>query len=188
LVDGAAIMNQVPLQRTSFGPYARAMVRICKEESFHQRQGFQIMMVMANGSDDQRRMAQDALNRFWYPSLMMFGPSDSESVHSSQNMAWKIKMNTNDELRQKFVDETAPQAEYLGLEIPDPELRWNEDRGHYDFSEPDWAEFYEVLKGNGPCNTERMTARQKAWDDGAWVREAMLAHAEKKRAKKVAAE
>ena len=188
LVDGAAIMNQVPLQRTSYGPYARAMVRICKEESFHQRQGFDIMMKMANGTEAQKHMAQDALNRFWYPSLMMFGPSDAESVHSSQNMAWKIKMNSNDELRQKFVDETAPQAAYLGLTIPDDKLAWNEDKGGYDFSEPDWSEFYAVLKGNGPCNTERMAARNKAWEDGAWVRDGMLAHAAKKRARAVAAE
>ncbi|WP_299672954.1 1,2-phenylacetyl-CoA epoxidase subunit PaaA [uncultured Roseobacter sp.] len=188
LVDGAAIMNQVPLQRTSFGPYARAMIRICKEESFHQRQGFDIMMKMANGTEAQRRMAQDALNRFWYPSLMMFGPSDKDSVHSSQSMAWKIKMNTNDELRQKFVDQTVPQAEYLGLTVPDETLMWNEEKGGYDFAEPDWAEFHDVLKGNGPCNAERMRARNKAWDDNAWVREGLMAHAAKKRAAKVAAE
>ncbi|WP_300056524.1 1,2-phenylacetyl-CoA epoxidase subunit PaaA [uncultured Roseobacter sp.] len=188
LVDGAAIMNQVPLQRTSFGPYARAMIRICKEESFHQRQGFDIMMKMANGTEAQRRMAQDALNRFWYPSLMMFGPSDKDSVHSSQSMAWKIKMNTNDELRQKFVDQTVPQAEYLGLTVPDETLTWNEEKGGYDFAEPDWAEFHDVLKGNGPCNAERMRARNKAWDDNAWVREGLMAHAAKKRAAKVAAE
>ncbi len=188
LVDGAAIMNQVPLQRTSYGPYARAMVRICKEESFHQRQGFHIMMAMVNGTADQKRMAQDALNRFWYPALMMFGPSDKDSVHSAQSMAWRIKMNTNDELRQKFVDETVPQAEYLGLTIPDDDLQWNEDTGHYDFTEPDWAEFFEVISGNGPCNVDRLNARQKAWDDGAWVREAMVAHAEKKAARKQAAE
>ncbi len=188
LVDGAAIMNQVPLQRTSYGPYARAMIRICKEESFHQRQGFDIMMKMANGSEAQKKMAQDALNRFWFPSLMMFGPSDKESVHSAQSMAWKIKMNTNDELRQKFVDQTAPQAEYLGLTVPDETLRWNEEKGGYDFAEPDWNEFFDVIKGNGPCNTDRLNARRKAWDEGAWVREAMLAHAEKKRAAKLAAE
>jgi len=188
LVDGAAIMNQVPLQRTSYGPYARAMIRICKEESFHQRQGFDIMMKMANGSEAQKKMAQDALNRFWFPSLMMFGPSDKESVHSAQSMAWKIKMNTNDELRQKFVDQTVPQAEYLGLTVPDENLSWNEEKGGYDFSEPDWDEFFDVIKGNGPCNTDRLNARKKAWDEGAWVREAMLAHAEKRRAAKVAAE
>jgi len=188
LVDGAAIMNQVPLQRTSFGPYARAMVRICKEESFHQRQGYDIMMKMAEGTAAQKRMAQDALNRFWFPSLMMFGPSDKESVHSEQSMAWKIKINSNDELRQKFVDQTVPQAKLLGLKIPDTELSWNEERGHYDFSQPDWEEFFNVLKGNGPCNTERLEARRKAWDDGAWVRDAMLAHARKKSAGNMAAE
>ena len=184
LVDGAAIMNQVPLQRTSYGPYSRAMIRICKEESFHQRQGYDVMMKMARGSEAQKKMAQDALNRFWYPSLMMFGPSDKDSVHSAQSMAWKIKMNTNDELRQKFVDQTVPQADYLGLTVPDPNLVWNEETGHYDFSEPDWDEFYNVLKGNGPCNTDRLAARNKAWDDGAWVREGMLAHAAKKHARK----
>lgn len=188
LVDGAAIMNQVPLQRTSYGPYARAMVRICKEESFHQRQGFDIMMKMCAGSEAQKRMAQDALNRFWYPSLMMFGPSDAESVHSAQSMAWKIKMNTNDELRQKFVDQTVPQAEYLGLTVPDETIKWNDEKGGYDFAEPDWTEFYDVLAGNGPCNHDRLETRKQAWDDGAWVREGMLAHAAKKRTAKVAAE
>jgi ring-1,2-phenylacetyl-CoA epoxidase subunit PaaA len=189
LVDGAAIMNQVPLQRTSYGPYARAMVRICKEESFHQRQGYDIMMKMAQGSDAQKRMAQDALNRYWYPSLMMFGPSDKESVHSTQSMKWRIKINSNDELRQKFVDQTVPQAEYLGLTVPDENLRLNEETGHYEFSEPDWNEFFEVLNGNGPCNAERLAARNKAWDDGAWVREGMMEHARKKAADtKVAAE
>ncbi len=188
LVDGAAIMNQVPLQRTSYGPYSRAMIRICKEESFHQRQGYDIMMKMANGSEAQKRMAQDALNRFWYPALMMFGPSDAQSVHSGQSMAWKIKMNFNDELRQKFVDETVPQAEYLGLTVPDETLTWNEDKGGYDFAEPDWSEFFDVLKGNGPCSVERLEARNKAWDDGKWVRDGMLAHAEKKRTRRLAAE
>ncbi len=188
LVDQAAIMNQVPLQRTSFGPYARAMVRICKEESFHQRQGYDIMMKMCAGTDAQKKMAQDALNRMWFPSLMMFGPSDKDSVHSAQSMAWKIKMNTNDELRQKFVDDVVPQAEYLGLTVPDPDLKWNDDTGHYDYTDPDWDEFFEVLKGNGPCAVDRLEARNKAWDDGAWVREGMLAHAEKHRAAKVAAE
>jgi ring-1,2-phenylacetyl-CoA epoxidase subunit PaaA len=188
LVDGAAIMNQVPLQRTSFGPYSRAMIRICKEESFHQRQGYDIMMKMAKGSEAQRRMAQDALNRFWYPSLMMFGPSDKDSVHSAQSMAWKIKINTNDELRQKFVDQTVPQAEYLGLKVPDENLRWNEEKGGYDFSEPDWSEFFEVLKGNGPCNRERMEARVTAWEDGAWVRDGLMAHADKRVAARTAAE
>lgn len=188
LVDGAAIMNQVPLQRTSFGPYARAMIRICKEESFHQRQGFDIMMKMANGSPAQKRMAQDALDRFWYPSLMMFGPSDKDSVHSAQSMAWKIKINSNDELRQKFVDQTVPQAEYLGLKVPDEHLKWNEEKGGYDFSEPDWSEFFEVLKGNGPCNRERLQARVSAWEEGAWVRDGLMAHAEKRAAARTAAE
>ena len=189
LVDGAAIMNQVPLQRTSFGPYARAMVRICKEESFHQRQGYDIMIKMAQGSEAQKRMAQDALDRYWYPSLMMFGPSDKESVHSSQSMKWRIKINSNDELRQKFVDQTVPQAECLGLTVPDEKLRFNQETGHYEFSEPDWNEFFEVLDGNGPCNAERLSARNKAWNDGAWVREGMMEHARKKAAEaKVAAE
>ena len=188
LVDGAAIMNQVPLQRTSYGPYSRAMIRVCKEESFHQRQGYDIMMKMAKGTPEQKAMAQNALNRFWYPSLMMFGPSDKESVHSAQSMAWKIKMNTNDELRQKFVDQTVPQAEYLGLTVPDETLTWNEDKGGYDFAEPDWDEFLDVIQGNGPCNTERLSARNKAWDEGKWVRDGLLAHAEKKAMRKVAAE
>ena len=188
LVDGAAIMNQVPLQRTSYGPYSRAMIRVCKEESFHQRQGYAVMMKMAQGTPAQKAMAQNALNRFWYPSLMMFGPSDKDSVHSAQSMAWKIKMNTNDELRQKFVDQTVPQAEYLGLTVPDETLKWNEEKGSYDFAEPDWDEFFEVIKGNGPCNAERLAARNKAWDDGKWVREGLLAHAEKRKLRKVAAE
>ena len=188
LVDGAAIMNQVPLQRTSYGPYARAMVRICKEESFHQRQGYDIMMKMAQGSDAQKRMAQDALNRYWYPSLMMFGPSDKESVHSAQSMKWRIKINSNDELRQKFVDQTVPQAEYLGLTVPDDNLRLNPETGHYEFSEPDWSEFFEVLNGNGPCNKERLEARNKAWDDGQWVRDGMMAHARKKAARAAASQ
>ena len=188
LVDGAAIMNQVPLQRTSYGPYARAMVRICKEESFHQRQGFDIMMNMANGTDAQKYMAQDALNRFWGPSLMMFGPSDENSVHSAQSMAWKIKMNSNDELRQKFVDQTVPQAEYLGLTVPDENLKWNDEKDGYDFTQPDWDEFFDVLRGNGPETVERMEARNKAWDDGAWVRDGMMAHAAKKQSRMIAAE
>jgi len=182
LVDGAAIMNQVPLQRTSYGPYARAMVRICKEESFHQRQGFHIMMQMVKGSDAQRRMAQDAFNRFWHPALMMFGPSDKDSVHSAQSMAWKIKINTNDELRQKFVDQTVPQAKYLGLTVPDDNLQWNEEKGGYDYSEPDWDKFYAVLSGNGPCNKERLQARVSAWNDGEWFRDGLIANAEKKQA------
>ena len=188
LVDGAAIMNQVPLQRTSFGPYSRAMVRICKEESFHQRQGFDIMMKMCNGTEDQKNMAQNALNRMWFPALMMFGPSDKDSVHSTQSMSWKIKMNTNDELRQKFVDQTVPQAEYLGLTVPDETIKWNKEKGGYDFAEPDWNEFFDVLRGNGPCNLERIEARQKAWDDGAWVRDGLMAHAEKRKALKQAAQ
>lgn len=179
LVDGAAIMNQVPLQRCSYGPYARAMIRVCKEESFHQRQGFDVMRALAQGTDEQKEMAQDALNRWWWPSLMMFGPSDKDSVHSEQSMRWGIKQNTNDELRQKFVDQTVPQAQWLGLTVPDPELRWNEEKGGYDFGEPDWAEFFEVIKGNGPCNAERLAARRKAWDDGAWFREGLSAHAAK---------
>ncbi|MEO1251068.1 MAG: 1,2-phenylacetyl-CoA epoxidase subunit PaaA [Pseudomonadota bacterium] len=188
LVDGAAIMNQVPLQRCSYGPYSRAMIRICKEESFHQRQGYAIMMKLAKGTDEQKAMAQDALNRWWGPSLMMFGPPDADSIHSAQSMAWKIKQNTNDELRQKFVDQTVPQAEYLGLKVPDPDLKWNEEKNGYDFGEIDWTEFYEVLKGNGPCNAERMAARRKAWEDGAWFREGLMAHAKKREARKMAAE
>ncbi|MGE4610820.1 MAG: 1,2-phenylacetyl-CoA epoxidase subunit PaaA [Paracoccaceae bacterium] len=179
LVDGAAIMNQVPLQRTSYGPYSRAMVRVCKEESFHQRQGFSIMMKMANGAEAQKAMAQDSLNRFWYPSLMMFGPPDADSVHSEQSMAWKIKINTNDELRQKFVDQTIPQIKVLGLECPDDTITWNEEKGGYDFAQPDWNEFFDVIKGNGPCNKERLAARVKAWDDGEWVRDGLMAHAQK---------
>jgi ring-1,2-phenylacetyl-CoA epoxidase subunit PaaA len=180
LVDGAAIVNQVSLQRTSYGPYSRAMVRICKEESFHQRQGYEIMIALAkNGNEAQKRMAQEAFNRWWWPSLMMFGPSDSASAHSGQNMAWKIKRHSNDELRQKFVDMTVPQAEYLGLTIPDKDLKWNESTGHYDFGEIDWTEFNEVVKGNGPCNKQRLQTRNKAHDNGAWVREAAMAYARK---------
>jgi len=185
LVDGAAIMNQVPICRCSYGPYARAMVRICKEESFHQRQGFEIMTTLAFGTAEQRRMAQDALDRWWWPSLMMFGPSDKESTHSAQSMAWKIKRVSNDELRQKFIDVTVSQADYLGLRVPDPDLRWNEARGHYDFGEIDWDEFKRVLAGHGPCNRERMAARRAAHENGAWVREAALAHAEKRRQRAV---
>jgi len=186
LVDGAAIMNQVPLQRTSYGPYARAMVRICKEESFHQRQGFDIMMKMATGTDAQRRMAQDALDRFWYPSLMMFGPSDAESVHSAQSMAWKIKIDANDALRQRFVDQTVPQAEYLGLRIPDETLAWNEDKGGHDFAAPDWDEFFAVLAGDGPCNAERLGTRVAAWEEGAWFRDGLTAHAAKRASRSAA--
>ncbi len=181
LVDGAAIMNQVALCRTSYGPYARAMVRICKEESFHQRQGYEIMLTLANGSPDQKAMAQDALNRWWWPALMMFGPSDKDSPHTEQSMRWRIKRFTNDELRQRFVDMTVPQVEYLGLTVPDPQLKWNEEREHYDFGEIDWEEFWNVVKGNGPCNLQRMKARRKAHEDGEWVREAAMAYAEKRR-------
>lgn len=187
LVDGAAIMNQVQLQKTSYGPYSRAMIRICKEESFHQRQGYDIMMKMCDGSEQQRAMAQDALNRFWYPSLMMFGPSDKDSVHSVQSMAWKIKINTNDDLRQRFVDQTVPQAEFLGLTIPDENLKWNEDKGGYDFSDPDWTEFFDVINGNGPCNRERLNDRVKAWEDGAWYRDGLQAYGEKQAERRAAA-
>lgn len=180
LVDGAAIINQVMLTRTSYGPYARAMVRICKEESFHQRQGYEITMTLANGTPQQKAMAQDALNRWWWPSLMMFGPKDEDSTHTEQSMKWKIKRKSNDELRQQFVDQTVPQAELLGLTIPDKDLKWNEERGHYDFGEINWDEFWDVVKGKGPCNKERLNARNKAWDEGQWVREAAMAHAEKK--------
>lgn len=180
LVDGAAIMNQVPLCRTSYGPYARAMVRVCKEESFHQRQGFEIMLTLSNGSAIQKKMAQDALNRWWWPSLMMFGPPDAESPHTEQSVRWRIKRFTNDELRQKFVDVTVEQAKVLGLTVPDPHLKWNEERGHYDMGPINWDEFWNVVKGNGPCNKERLETRKQAWEDGAWVREAALAYAKKK--------
>ena len=179
LVDGAAIVNQISLQRTSYGPYARAMVRICKEESFHMRQGFEIMLALARGSADQRAMAQDALNRWWWPTLMMFGPHDAESAHSAQSMQWKLKRQSNDELRQKFVDQTVPQAEYLGLAIPDQRLRWNAQTNHYDFGEIDWAEFQRVISGDGPCNAERLAHHLHAHDAGAWVRAAMHAYREK---------
>jgi len=181
LVDGAAIVNQISLQRTSYGPYARAMVRICKEESFHQRQGYEIMMTLANGSATQKSMAQDALDRWWWPSLMMFGPHDRESAHSAQSMKWKIKRQSNDELRQKFVDQTVPQAEYIDLTIPDPDLKWNDARGHYDFGAIDWAEFERVVAGDGPCNRQRLAHHVRAHEDGAWVREAMHAYARKQR-------
>ncbi|HET9107519.1 MAG TPA: 1,2-phenylacetyl-CoA epoxidase subunit PaaA [Steroidobacteraceae bacterium] len=187
LVDGAAIMNQIPLCRCSYGPYARAMVRICKEESFHQRQGFEIMLTLARGTPEQRRMAQEALNRWWWPSLMMFGPGDADSKHTADSVRWKIKRFTNDELRQKFVDFTVPQAQFLGLEVPDPELRWDEARGHYEFGAIDWAEFNEVLRGNGPCNRERLAARREAHASGRWVREAAAVYAEKQRARAGAA-
>ena len=184
LVDGAAIMNQIPLCRCSYGPYARAMIRVCKEESFHQRQGYEIMMTLMRGTDEQKEMAQDALNRWWWPSLMMFGPHDSDSQHGDQSMKWKIKRFSNDELRQKFVDATVPQGEFIGLTFPDPDLKWNADKnggkGGYDFGAIDWDEFWNVVKGNGPMNRDRIAARRKAWDEGAWVREAALAHAEKR--------
>ncbi|MEN9525751.1 MAG: 1,2-phenylacetyl-CoA epoxidase subunit [Bacteroidota bacterium] len=180
LVDGAAIMNQVMLTRTSYGPYARAMVRICKEESFHQRQGFESLLVLSKGSEEQRAMCQDAINRWWWPALMMFGPRDSESTNSDQSMKWKIKRKTNDELRQQFVDMCVEQVKLLGMTLPDPNLKWNEETKHYDFGEIDWNEFWQVVKGNGPCNLERLQARKKAWEEGAWVREAAAAHAAKK--------
>ena len=180
LVDGAAIVNQVSLQRTSYGPYSRAMVRICKEESFHQRQGYEIMIALAkHGNAAQKQMAQEAFNRWWWPALMMFGPSDAHSPNSAQNMAWKIKRHSNDELRQKFVDMTVSQAEYLGLTIPDKDLKWNESTGHYEFGEIDWTEFNEVVKGNGPCNKQRLATRNAAHEKGAWVREAAMAYAQK---------
>ena len=177
LVDGAAICNQVPLCRTSYGPYARAMIRICKEESFHQRQGYELLMTMMRGTEAQRRMVQDSVNRWWWPSLMMFGPSDAESSNTAQSMAWRIKRHTNDELRQKFVDMSVPQAEALGVTLPDPELKWNPDRGHHDFGEIDWDEFWRVVNGNGPCSRQRVEHRRKAHEDGAWVREAATAYA-----------
>ncbi|GAB3483802.1 1,2-phenylacetyl-CoA epoxidase subunit PaaA [Nocardiopsis coralliicola] len=183
LVDGAAITNQVPLCRCSYGPYARAMVRICKEESFHQRQGFDILHVLARGTEAQRSMAQDAVDRWYWPSVMMFGPPDAESQHSEQSMAWKIKRFSNDELRQRFIDIVVPQAEALGLTLPDPGLRWNAQRGHYDFGAPDWDEFTQVLEGNGPCNRERIEHRRTAHAEGEWVREAARAHAAKRAAR-----
>jgi ring-1,2-phenylacetyl-CoA epoxidase subunit PaaA len=179
LVDGAAICNQVPLCRSSYGPYARAMVRICKEESFHQRQGYELLMTMMRGTDAQRTMVQESVDRFWWPSLMMFGPPDSASTNTEQSMAWRIKRHTNDELRQRFVDMSVPQAEKFGVTLPDPELRWNDERGHYDFGPVDWDELSAVISGYGPCNAERVARRKAAHDDGAWVREAAAAHAAK---------
>ena len=184
LVDGAAIMNQVPLCRTSYGPYARAMVRVCKEESFHQRQGFEIMLTLSKGTEVQHKLAQDAFNRWWWPSLMMFGPPDADSPNTAQSVRWRIKRLTNDELRQKFVDVTVEQAKVLGLQIPDKDLKWNEERGHYDFGAINWDEFYNVVKGNGPCNKQRLDTRKKAWAEGQWVRDAALAYAEKRKARK----
>ena len=185
LVDGAAIINQVALCGTSYGPYARAMVRICKEESFHQRQGYEIMLTLARGSKEQKAMAQDALNRWWWPALMMFGPRDEDSPNTAQSMKWKLKRKTNDELRQQFIDQTVPQAELIDLKIPDPDLKWNAERGHYDFGNIDWDEFWQVVKGHGPCNKERMAARKGAWEKGAWVRDAALAYAEKQKSKEL---
>ena len=187
LVDGAAIMNQVPLCRTSYGPYARAMVRVCKEESFHQRQGFEIMLTLSKGTEIQKKLAQDAFNRWWWPSLMMFGPPDAESPHTEQSVRWRIKRLTNDELRQKFVDVTVEQAKVLGLTVPDKDLKWNEERGHFDFGAIDWTEFWNVVKGNGPCNKQRLETRKKAWEEGKWVRDAAMAHAEKRKQRKDAA-
>ena len=183
LVDGAAIVNQVSLQRTSYGPYSRSMVRICKEESFHQRQGYELMLTLCRGSAEQKAMAQDALNRFYWPSLMMFGPHDSESAHTANSMRWKIKRETNDDLRQKFIDQTAPQIEFLGLEHPDKALKWNEERGHYDSGEIDWDEFHNVINGNGHCNRQRLQHHIKVHEEGAWVREAMAAYQQKKQAR-----
>lgn len=186
LVDGAAIMNQVPLCRCSYGPYARAMVRVCKEESFHQRQGYEIMLTLCQGTEAQKKMAQDALNRWWWPSLMMFGPNDADSPHTAQSMEWNIKRFTNDELRQKFVDASVPQAEILGITLPDKDLKWNEEKGNYDFGKINWEEFFNVIKGNGPCNKDRVAARKAAYDKGAWVRDAALAYAEKRKKRKAA--
>ncbi|NBX79679.1 MAG: 1,2-phenylacetyl-CoA epoxidase subunit A [Flavobacteriales bacterium] len=186
LVDGAAIMNQVALCRCSYGPYARAMVKICKEESFHQRQGYELLTTLANGSPEQKQLAQEALNRFWWPALMMFGPNDDESPNSAQSMKWKIKRLSNDELRQNFIDATVPQAELIGLKVPDPNLKWNEETGHYDFSPINWDEFWQVVGGNGPCNKQRVDARRKAKENGLWVREAAMAFAEKRASRKSA--
>jgi ring-1,2-phenylacetyl-CoA epoxidase subunit PaaA len=181
LVDGAAIMNQVMLCRTSYGPYARAMVKICKEESFHQRQGYESLLALSKGTDEQKAMLQDAVNRWWWPSLMMFGPTDAESSNTEMSMKWKIKRQSNDDLRQRFVDATVEQAKILGVTLPDPDLKWNEERKHYDFGDINWEEFWNVVKGNGPCNHERQQARKSAWEKGAWVREAATAHAQKKK-------
>ena len=180
LVDGAAIMNQIPLCRCSYGPYSRAMIRVCKEEAFHMRQGYDLMMALCRGTAEQKAMAQDALNRWWWPALMMFGPPDADSPNTEQSKRWKIKLFTNDELRQKMVDQTVPQAEYLGLTIPDPDLKLNEETGSYAFGEIDWEEFYNVVKGNGPCNRERLETRKKAWNDGQWFRDGLVANAEKR--------
>ncbi len=183
LVDGAAITNQVSLQRTSYGPYSRAMIRICKEESFHQRQGFEVVATLAQGTPEQKAMAQDSLNRWWWPSLMMFGPHDSDSPNSGMSMEWKVKRESNDVLRQRFIDKTVPQAEAIGLTIPDPDLKWNEEKQQYDWGTINWDEFNNVIKGNGPCNKQRVAHHKKAHDQGAWVREAATAYAEKKKAR-----
>ena len=183
LVDGAAIINQVMLQRASYGPYARAMIRICREESFHQRQGFEIMLTLSRGTEAQQAMAQDALNRWWWPSMMMFGPNDKDSPHSSDMAKWRVKRESNDELRQRFVDRVAPQSDFLGIKIPDAQLKWNADTNHYDFGEINWEEFYQVISGHGPCNRERMEARIKAHEEGKWVRDAAAEYANKKRKK-----
>lgn len=182
LVDGAAIMNQTMLARGSYGPYSRAMIRICKEESFHNRQGYELILAMAKGTEEQKQMAQDALNRWWWPSIMMFGPPDEMSPNSEELVKWKVKLESNDDLRQRFIDRTVPQAEFAGLTVPDTDLKWNEERGHYDFGKINWDEFFQVIKGNGPCNVERLSARQKAHQEGAWVREAAQAYARKKAA------
>jgi len=187
LVDGAAIMNQVMLQRTSYGPYSRAMIRICKEESFHQRQGYELMTRLAFGTPDQKQMAQDALDRWWYPTLMMFGPPDVESPNSENAIKWRIKRETNDQLRQRFVNQSVKQIEYLGLSVPDKNLKWNEAKKGYDYSDPDWAEFKNVIKGNGICNKERMVSRNKSHSEGAWVREAAAAYAKKQQQEQKAA-
>jgi ring-1,2-phenylacetyl-CoA epoxidase subunit PaaA len=187
LVDGAAIMNQIPLCRCSYGPYARAMIRVCKEESFHQRQGYEIMLTLARGTLEQKAMAQNALDRWWWPCLMMFGPPDNVSQHSDQSIKWKIKRFSNDDLRQKFIDATVPQAHFIDLTIPDPDLKWNEATGHWEHGAIDWNEFKQVLAGNGPCNRDRMAARRKAHEEGAWVREAALAYAEKQKARRATA-
>ena len=188
LVDGAAIMNQIPLCRCSYGPYARAMIRVCKEESFHQRQGYELMMTLARGTVEQKQMAQDALNRWWWPSVMMFGPHDEDSTHSDQSMRWKIKRFTNDELRLKFINATVPQAEFINLEIPDKDLKWNETKKSYEHGPIDWNEFWNVVKGNGPMARDRVAARKQAWDEGEWVRNAALAYSEKHHSEKFAAE
>ena len=188
LVDGAAIMNQIPLCRCSYGPYARAMIRVCKEESFHQRQGYELMMTLARGTAEQKQMAQDALNRWWWPSVMMFGPHDEDSTHSDQSMRWKIKRFTNDELRLKFINATVPQAEFIDLEIPDKDLKWNKSKKSYEHGPIDWNEFWNVVKGNGPMARDRVAARKQAWDEGEWVRNAALAYSEKHHSEKFAAE